>query len=249
MKMPAFRRRPRPQIFISFQGNDDDLRKGFVSHVVKALKDARVNVFLDSDDRWERRGPHHHDHLFFRRIEKSELALVIFSDKYAESKQCLNELNKIHERVTEEELMVIPIFYKVNIEEVINLEGRFGKCFEETMMTQGRQNHQLTHHIMGCLRSIARKPGFTSGYYSNDSDLVEAIIQGIKKKIPYISAKQTIGEEVLAELLSASVVAALCFYFIPIAVFSDLGFFISPRWYLAVLLLFVVRHSLRLIQS
>jgi len=77
---------------------------------------------------------------------------------------------------------------------------------------------------------------------------VEAIIQGIKKKIPYISAKQTIGEEVSAELLSASVVAALCFYFIPISVFPDLGFFISPRWYLAVMLLFVVRHSLRSIQ-
>ncbi|EOA19020.1 hypothetical protein CARUB_v10007672mg [Capsella rubella] len=248
MTMPNFRRRPLPQIFISFQGNDD-LRKGFVSHVVKALKEARVNVFVDSDDQWERRGPHHHDQLFVRRIHNSKLALVIFSDKYAESQQCLNELTKIHERVTDGKLMVIPIFYKVNIEEVNNLEGRFGKCFDETMRRQGRQNHQLTHHIVGCLRSIARQPGFTSGYYSNDSDLVEAIIRGIKKNIPYISAKQTIGEEVLAELLSASIVAALCFYFVPMYVFLDSGFFISPRWYLAVLLLFVVRHSLRLMQN
>ncbi|VVB12349.1 unnamed protein product [Arabis nemorensis] len=102
----------------------------------------------------------------------------------------------IHECISEGKLIVLPIFYKVNIEEVSNLEGRFGKCFNETVRKQGRQNYPLADHVVGCLRSVARRPGFTSRYHRNDSDLMEAIIQGIKKKLPYLSAKQKIGEEV-----------------------------------------------------
>ncbi|VVB12350.1 unnamed protein product [Arabis nemorensis] len=38
----------RPQLFVSFRGNE--LLNGFVSHVVKALRVAGVNIFIDSYD-------------------------------------------------------------------------------------------------------------------------------------------------------------------------------------------------------
>ncbi|CAL9238420.1 unnamed protein product [Arabidopsis halleri] len=65
----------------------------------------------------------------FKRIEESKIALAIFSGKYAQSKWCLNELAKMKTLAEKNKLKVIPIFYKVKVDDVRHQKGEFGHNF------------------------------------------------------------------------------------------------------------------------
>jgi hypothetical protein len=113
-----------PQVFISFRGKE--LRKGFISFLVPALKKKNINVFIDEH---EVRGK---DLIsLFRRIGESKIALVIFSEGYTESKWCLDELVQIKKCVDQKKIIAIPIFYKLDPAVVKGLKGKFGDKFRD----------------------------------------------------------------------------------------------------------------------
>ncbi|KFK31589.1 hypothetical protein AALP_AA6G132000, partial [Arabis alpina] len=115
---------PQHQVFINFRG--EDLRLGFVSHLVTALEDHNINVFIDNyNDKGE-----HLDSLL-KRIEESRIALAIFSGKYTESTWCLRELTKIKDCVEQGKLVAIPIFYRLEPSTVKGVRGQFGDAFRD----------------------------------------------------------------------------------------------------------------------
>ncbi|CAH8278287.1 unnamed protein product [Arabidopsis lyrata] len=114
----------RPQVFINFRGKE--LRKGFISFLVPALKDNNINVFIDDQ---EERGKYLTS--LFDRMGESKIALVIFSEDYTESKWCLDELVQIKECMDQNKLRVIPIFYKLDPAVVKRLQGKFGDQFRD----------------------------------------------------------------------------------------------------------------------
>ncbi|EFH39774.1 hypothetical protein ARALYDRAFT_916997 [Arabidopsis lyrata subsp. lyrata] len=83
---------PNIQVFINFRG--DQLRNNFVGYLRHALRISKINVFIDNE---EQRGEDLNT--LFKRIEESQIAIVVFSSRYTESKWCLDELVKIKERV------------------------------------------------------------------------------------------------------------------------------------------------------
>ncbi|XLR43964.1 hypothetical protein S83_028624 [Arachis hypogaea] len=94
--------------FISFRG--EDTRASFTSHLFKAL--SRKQIVTYTDDLL-----HKGDSITFlllRTIEESCLLLVVFSENYASSKWCLQELVKIMECKKEFGRLVIPVFYNVD---------------------------------------------------------------------------------------------------------------------------------------
>lgn len=109
---------PEHKMFINFWG--DDLRHGFVGEALK-----KDGVYIDVDEL--PRGDL--TELLVNGIKESRIALVIFSSGYAESSWCLNELLKIKELMERGKLLVIPIFYKVELWEVTQLKGDFGVKF------------------------------------------------------------------------------------------------------------------------
>lgn len=111
-----------PQVFINFRGKD--VRNGFISFLDPALREANINVFIDEN---ELLGTDLVDLL--KRIEESEIALVIFSKEYTTSDWCLDELAKIKERKDQGRIKVIPIFYKLEPSFVKHLKGDFGDHF------------------------------------------------------------------------------------------------------------------------
>ena len=60
-------------------------------------------------------------------IECSRILIIIFSENYASSTWCLNELVKILE-CKKNDQMVLPVFYKVDLSEVRNQRGKFKKA-------------------------------------------------------------------------------------------------------------------------
>lgn len=109
---------PSPRVFVNFRG--DELRDNFISHLETALRDGGVNYFIDNllDAGTDLKD-------LFSEIEDSEIALAVFSKRYSESKWCLNELVKIMEKVEENKLHVIPIFFKVKVDDVKKQIGDF----------------------------------------------------------------------------------------------------------------------------
>ncbi|EOA12670.1 hypothetical protein CARUB_v10027808mg, partial [Capsella rubella] len=129
-----------PQVFINFRGIE--LRRNFISFLHAALVNASINVFIDED---ELLGSDLVNLL--KRIEESEIALVIFSKDYTSSNWCLDELAKIKERKDQGRLIVIPIFYK------LELNGKFGDRFRD-MNRNHKHEPEKTQKWKDALKSI-----------------------------------------------------------------------------------------------
>ncbi|XP_057990274.1 disease resistance protein RLM3-like [Hevea brasiliensis] len=109
-------------VFISFRGKDT--RYGILSHLFEALQQKQINAFLDEELRkGEEISP-----ALLKIIQESSVSIVIFSENYADSAWCLDELVEILKCREESGQTVLPVFYKVDPTEVQDLTGNFGKA-------------------------------------------------------------------------------------------------------------------------
>ena len=114
-------------VFLSFRGKDT--RNGFTGHLYKALCDNGIYTFIDND-LWK--GEEISEKLH-KTIESSMISVVVFSENYAKSHWCLDELVKIMQCRTNGQL-VLPLFYNVDPSEIRHQSGNFGVAltkFEE----------------------------------------------------------------------------------------------------------------------
>nr|AXU93613.1 RPP4/RPP5-like protein [Arabidopsis thaliana] len=118
----------RYDVFPSFSGVD--VRKTFLSHLIEALDRRSINTFMDhgivrsciiADE-------------LISAIREARISIVIFSENYASSTWCLNELVEIHKCHKDKDLdqMVIPVFYGVDPSHVRKQIGGFGDVFKKT---------------------------------------------------------------------------------------------------------------------
>lgn len=173
-----------PQVFISFRGKE--LRKGFISFLVPALKKKNINVFIDEH---EVRGK---DLIsLFRRIGESKIALVIFSEGYTESKWCLDELVQIKKCVDQKKIIAIPIFYKLDPAVVKGLKGKFGDKFRDLIE---RYHHEPERYQKWteALTSVSRTFALCLPEHSDKSekDFIRSIIKEVKKALSNISRER-----------------------------------------------------------
>ncbi|XP_057991689.1 disease resistance protein RLM3-like [Hevea brasiliensis] len=111
-------------VFISFRG--DDMRYGIISHLSKSLKDKQIKTFTDE-------GLHKGEEIspeLLKIIRESSVSIVIFSENYADSPWCLDELVEILKCKEESGQIVLPVFYKVDSTEVQKLTGSFKEAFD-----------------------------------------------------------------------------------------------------------------------
>ena len=114
-------RRWKYAVSLSFRG--EDTREGFTSHLYKALCDKGINTFID--DKLPR-GEEISEELI-QAIKNSSILVIVFSENYAESKWCLDEVAEIVEcREKDQEVQILPVFYNVDPSEIRNQKGNFG---------------------------------------------------------------------------------------------------------------------------
>ncbi|KAG5088839.1 hypothetical protein JHK86_001451 [Glycine max] len=88
----------------------EDTRDNFISHIYEELQRKKIETYIDYRlARGEEISPALH-----RAIEKSTIYVVIFSQNYASSTWCLEELTKILDCKNRYGRDVIPVFYKVD---------------------------------------------------------------------------------------------------------------------------------------
>ncbi|KAI9119834.1 hypothetical protein K1719_009223 [Acacia pycnantha] len=162
-------------VFISFRGSD--VRDGFLSHLTKQLQEEGIDVYVD--ERIERGDKI--SSALLEAIERSIIALVIFSKDYASSRWCLEELVKIMECKQVNNQIVIPVFYNVDPSHVRHQEGTYAGAFSK------HKKKFKDNNLLQVWRSVLKQTADLSGYHSsnflNKSDLIDGIIKHVSKKL------------------------------------------------------------------
>ncbi|KAJ9687191.1 hypothetical protein PVL29_015872 [Vitis rotundifolia] len=110
------------EVFLSFR---EDTRKSFTDHLHSALCQYGINTFIDDQ---LRRGEQISSALL-RAIEESRFSIIVFSEHYASSSWCLDELTKILECVRVGGHTAFPVFYNVDPSHVRKQTGSYGVAF------------------------------------------------------------------------------------------------------------------------
>ena len=138
-------------MFISFRG--EDTRLNFTGHLHAALKRASLEVFLDDKklDKGDEIAPS-----LIQAIMDSSISLIVFSQNYASSKWCLDELAHIMRCREEEGQFVIPIFYNIDPSHVRNQTGPYEETFEKH---ENRHDHEKVTSWRAVLSEAANLSG------------------------------------------------------------------------------------------
>ncbi|KAH9781752.1 ADP-ribosyl cyclase/cyclic ADP-ribose hydrolase [Citrus sinensis] len=166
--------------FLSFRGADT--RKSFISHLYAALNGKGIYVF--KDDKELERGTSISPGLL-NAIEDSRISIIVFSQNYASSTWCLDELVKIVQckNKNDHQQMVFPIFYDVEPTMVRKQTGSFREAFskhEEAF----RENLEKVKNWRDALKEVANISGWELKEYRNESEFIWDIVKAISSKIP-----------------------------------------------------------------
>ncbi|XP_050241562.1 putative disease resistance protein RGA3 isoform X2 [Quercus robur] len=166
-------------VFLSFRG--EDTRFGFVSHLYDALFFQGIHTFIDNDlEKGEEISAE-----LLKTIENSTMSIIVFSENYASSAWCLDELAKIIE-CRENNQSVLPIFYKVDPSEVRKQQGKFGEA-----LTRHEENFNDKEKVKRWRKALF-KAGGISGWdckNRNERQLIQEIVEKIKSKLNPVGIK------------------------------------------------------------
>ncbi|CAF1919463.1 unnamed protein product [Brassica napus] len=161
-------------VFPSFRGKD--VRKSFLSHFLKELDRKLISAFKDKKiETSESLDP-----VLKQAIKKSRIAIVIFSQKYASSSWCLNELLEIVKCQEELSQIVIPVFYEVDPCHVRHQTKEFGEVFKKTCLRKTEDEIQLWKKA---LTDVANLVGYHSQNWENEATMIEVIANDVLGKL------------------------------------------------------------------
>ncbi|XP_057743135.1 disease resistance protein Roq1-like [Arachis stenosperma] len=172
-------------VFISFRGTD--VRRGLLSHLKKDLHREKIDFYVD--DAKLKKG----DKILslLTAIEESLILLVIFSKDYASSKWCLAELEKIIECAEKnEQIAVVPVFYKLDPSEVRHQRGDYAAAF---VKHEAREDKVKVQKWRSALTKAAEFSGFHYPMDSelDESDVVDEIVEDICSKLRKFSSSES----------------------------------------------------------
>ncbi|XP_059659216.1 TMV resistance protein N-like [Cornus florida] len=146
------------EVFLSFRG--EDTRKSFVGHLYTALDQRGIRTFKD-DERLEQGKSISFD--LWKSINESSIAVIVFSEKYANSSWCLDELVEILDCSKTKGLIVLPIFYHVKPSEVRYQKRSYAEAFR-----QHEEIYKVEMERMQKWRSALKEVANLSGFDLED---------------------------------------------------------------------------------
>ncbi|XP_075674248.1 TMV resistance protein N-like [Castanea sativa] len=155
-------------VFLSFKG--EDTRHGFTGYLYQALCDKGFNTFIDNEGL--QRGEEISAELI-KAIKSSMISIIIFSQNYAFSTWCLEELTKILE-CKKNGQRVLPVFYKVDPFDVRRHKGSFGLA----LTTHEKKFENNIEKVLRW-RAALYEAANLSGWHYEDGFPEYQLIQGI----------------------------------------------------------------------
>ncbi|XP_024045456.1 disease resistance-like protein DSC1 isoform X2 [Citrus clementina] len=172
----SYRNNKKYDVFVSFRG--EDTRDNFTSHLYSALCRQNIQTFIDDQ---LNRGDEISESLV-NAIEASAISVIVFSEGYASSRWCLDELVKILECKKEYAQIVIPVFYRVDPSDVRNQTGSFGDSFSK-LQERFKENSKKLLTWRNALKEAATLSGFHSRNIRPESELINEVVHHILKRL------------------------------------------------------------------
>ncbi|KAH1083944.1 hypothetical protein J1N35_023705 [Gossypium stocksii] len=165
--------RKKYDVFLSFRG--EDTRKNFTDHLYDALKRSGIVTFRDDPklEAGEEIAPE-----LFKAIQQSWCSVIVFSESYAPSGWCLDELTEIVKQKNDKGYKVFPVFYDVDPSNLRKQKGKVEEAFAEH---EKRYDEDKVQRWRNALTQVAN----IKGWHLNDRHEIEFIGDIVKK----ISAK------------------------------------------------------------
>ncbi|RVW29914.1 TMV resistance protein N [Vitis vinifera] len=163
------------EVFLSFRG--EDTRKNFTDHLHEALRRNGIHAFIDDQ---LRRGEQISSALL-RAIEESRFSIIIFSEHYASSSWCLDELTKILECVKVGGHTAFPVFYNVDPSHVRKQTGSYGVAFTKHEQVY-RDNMEKVSKWREALTAVSGLSGWDSRN-EHESEFIKEIVSKIWKEL------------------------------------------------------------------
>ncbi|KAF8016455.1 hypothetical protein BT93_H1850 [Corymbia citriodora subsp. variegata] len=176
-------------VFLSFRGTD--IRNNFLGHLYTALEREGIYTYVDREElrKGEQITP-----ALMEAIQDSRIAIIIFSEDYASSPWCLEEVMKIVECKEQRNLMVFPVFYKVKPQEVRTPRQSYQKAMVKHERKFGKDSDKVKRW-----KKALFDAGNLSGWNFNDEDEADFIKRIVKEismhlhQTPLDVAKHPIG--------------------------------------------------------
>ncbi|KAK2631839.1 hypothetical protein EUGRSUZ_L02373 [Eucalyptus grandis] len=176
-------------VFLSFRG--PDVRNHFLGHLYTALDQTGIYTYIDNEElkKGEQISP-----ALMKAIEESRIAIVVFSEDYASSPWCLEEVAKVMECRGERKLMVFPVFYKVEPREVRGQRQSYAEAMAKHEVKFGKDSEKVKRW-----RKALFDAGSLSGWHFTDgyeAGLIQHIVQEISTQLdqtPSSVAKYPVG--------------------------------------------------------
>ncbi|XP_010422062.1 PREDICTED: putative disease resistance protein At4g11170 isoform X2 [Camelina sativa] len=191
----------RYDVFPSFRG--EDVRNNFLSHLLKEFESKGLVTFRD--DHIER--SHTISPELRAAIRESKIAVVLFSENYASSSWCLDELVEILKCKEEQGQKVMPVFYKVDPSDVRKQTGKFGMSFLETCC--GKTEEQQ-HQWRQALTHAANIVGDHPQDWDNEAYMITEIIKDVVNKLLNATPSKYYNDLVGIEAHIAKMDSLLC---------------------------------------
>ncbi|XP_004492416.1 disease resistance protein Roq1-like [Cicer arietinum] len=178
-------------VFLSFRGLDT--RNNFTGNLYNSLHQRGIHTFIDEE---EIREGDEITPTILQAIKHSRIFIAIFSDHYASSTFCLNELVMILECSKSQGRLFLPVFYDVDPFQIRYMTGTYAEAFtkhearfkdEKDKVQKWRDSLLLAANVLGW----HFKPGFESEY-----KFIRKIVKEVSLKInriPLHVAKKPIG--------------------------------------------------------
>ncbi|XP_061375826.1 disease resistance protein RPV1-like isoform X2 [Gastrolobium bilobum] len=168
-------------VFLSFRG--EDTRTNFISHLYKALYKKPVNAFIDDnlrrgEDVWP---------ALSKAIEESHISVVVFSENYASSKWCLEELVKILECRKDHGQVVMPVFYETDPSDIRKQAGTYETAFakheRDLRVEDSESNKQKVLKWRVALSEAANISGWDSRNHKDPFQFIHNIVEDVWQKL------------------------------------------------------------------
>ncbi|XP_062159658.1 TMV resistance protein N-like isoform X2 [Alnus glutinosa] len=162
------------KVFLSFRG--EDTRLNFTAHLYRNLLYKGINTFIDDEElrRGEEISP-----ALLKAIEQSRISIVVFSQTYASSRWCLDELLKILECKETKGQIVLPVFYKVDPSDVRHQKKSFEEAFAKH--EERFKDDIKLQRWKAALTQVANLSGWHLENNRNEADFIDNIVQNVSR--------------------------------------------------------------------
>ncbi|CAN1139569.1 Disease resistance protein RUN1 [Linum perenne] len=166
--------------FVCFRG---DVRRSFICHLMGYLEQHGVRVFIDE----KLKKTEDIDELLTI-LKRSAMSVVVFSEKFADSIWCLEEVALIADLVLQKEHRVLPVFYSSTPDDVTNVSKDETRRYSYIIDANHELEKEDRDRYIEVLKRVANKAGSLTNKFNDDRLLCMEIVKSVLKRLTEMSS-------------------------------------------------------------